>query len=178
MTTLRWVELVGILAIVAAVLAWAFWPAKPRPEYFAPAPMVRQVDGSVIAARAPASQAPAVKAVLPRGAVVERAARIVAAPAVGASSIEIDTELVRMDNQRRLIVSSPDGTIDTAVDIPVDPPPVPPAPKPWAAGLAYGTDHSVGLWVDRDVGKLVLGAQVTRQQDGKVQTQLRAGVRF
>lgn len=178
MTKLRWAELAGVLVLVAAVLAWAFWPAAPRPENTAPAPMVRQADGSVIAARSPASQPPAPTAMLPKGAVRERATRIVATPAAGASSIEIDTELVRMDNERRLIVSSPDGTINTAVDIPIDPPPVPPALKPWAAGLAYGTDHSVGLWVDRDIGKLVLGAQVTRQQDGKVQAQLRAGVRF
>jgi hypothetical protein len=73
---------------------------------------------------------------LPRGAVRERAARIVATPAAGASSVEVDTELVRVGNQRRLIVSSPDGAIDTAVDIPIEPALIPPPPKPWAAGLA------------------------------------------
>ena len=179
MSTLRWLEIVGVLAIVVAVLAWALWPAAPVHEVVTAAPQVRQVDGSVIAQRAPDPKPAPPRHVLPRGAVEERREAIVVAPAPAASSVEVDLSLVRMpDNGRRVIASSPDGTVVSALDIPIEPGLVPPAPKPWAAGLSYGTDHSVGIWLDRDVGKLVLGAQLARQQDGRVQAQLRAGVRF
>ena len=179
MSTLRWLEIVGVLTIVAAVLAWALWPAAPVHEVVTAAPQVRQVDGSVIAQRVPGPKPPAPRHMLPKGAIEERRESVIVAPAPAASSVEVDLSLVRMpDNGRRVVASSPDGTVVSALDIPIEPGLVPPPPKPWAAGLSYGTDHSVGLWVDRDVGKLVLGAQVTRQQDGKVQAQLRAGVRF
>ncbi len=178
MSPIRKLELTGVLVLVAAVLALAFWPARPIHENVTPAAAVRQVDGSLIAERAPAASAPAPRAMIPAGAVRERSARIVVAPAPGASSVEVDTELVRMDNQRRLIVSSPDGQVLTAVDVPVDPAPIPPPPTPWAAGLSYGTDRAVGIWVDRDVGRLVLGVAASRLPDGRLQAQVRAGVRF
>ncbi len=179
MSTLRWLEIVGVLAIVAAVLAWALWPPAPVHEIVTPAPQVRQADGSVIAQRAPDPKPAPPRHVLPKGAVEERRESIVVAPAPAASSVEVDLSLVRMpDNGRRVIASSPDGTVVSALDIPIEPGLVPLPPKPWAAGLSYGTDHSVGVWIDRDVGKLVLGAQLARQQDGRVQAQLRAGVRF
>ncbi len=115
--------------------------------------------------------------VLPRGAVRERAGKIVAHQAPGASSVEIDTELVRMGNRRELHVSSPDGTIDTAVDIPIEPALIPPPPKPWAAGLGYTTQREVGIWVERDVGRLRFGAEVLKGA-GVPRVEIRVGVAF
>ena len=179
MPSLRWAEIFGVLAIVAAVLVWAFWPAAPIPEVVAAAPQVVQVDHSVIAERAPDAKPPPAPHILPKGSVEERRESIHIAPDMNKKDVEVDLSLVRMpDNGRRVIASSPDGQVVSAIDIPIEPGLVPPAPKPWAAGLSYGTDHSMGLWVDRDVGKLVVGAALIRQQDGRVQAQLRAGIRF
>ncbi len=179
MSTMRRIEVFGIVALVLALLAFAFWPAKPIPEVITAAPQVIQADHSVIAARAPDARPAPPRHILPKGAVEERREAIVVAPAPAASSVEVDLSLVRMpDNGRRVVASSPDGTVVSALDIPIEAGLMPPAPKPWAAGLSYGTDHSVGIWLDRDVGRLVLGAQLARQQDGRVQAQLRIGARF
>lgn len=170
-----------VIACIAALVVLAgvaFWPAAPIHEVVKAAPQEREADGSLKAAQAPDAHPPPPKMILPRGAVRERAGKIVAHQAPGASSVEIDTEFVRVGDRREMHVSSPDGTIDTAVDIPIEPALIPPPPKPWAAGLSYGTNRSIGLWVDRDIGRLVVGAAVNRLQDGRTEAQLRVGVRF
>ena len=175
----------GIAAVVmltiACALAWAIRPAPPRVEVTTPAPQVRQADGSVLAERAPpaAGQAlPPAPHILPRGAREERRERVIVAPTPAASTVEVDLSLVRQGAERRVVASSPDGQVLQAIDIPIDPAPLPPAPRPWAAGLAYRTDHAVGLWVERDVGRLRLGAEVVRRQFGRPEAELRLGVRF
>jgi hypothetical protein len=183
MPTLRQLEVVGIVALVLGLLAFAFWPAKPLHEDVTPAPQIVQVDHSVIAQRAPDAAPPPAPHLIPKGFHEVRRDTVTVAPAPAAAAsgcppVHVDLSLVRDGTEQRVVASSPDGQVVSAIDVPIEAAVIPPAPKPWAAGLAYGTDHSVGLWVDRDVGKLVLGAQVTRQQDGKVQAQLRAGVRF
>lgn len=171
------------LALVgaAAALAWALHPAPPVPENTAPAPQVRQADGSVLAERAPPSASQPLAPpthMLPRGAHEERRERIVVAPAPAASTVEVDLSLVRQGDERRVVASSPDGQVLQAIDIPIDPSPLPPAPRPWAAGLAYRTDRAVGLWVERDVGRLRLGAEVVKAPQGRPQAELRVGVSF
>lgn len=172
------VESLFAVLVVGGVALWGLTrePAAV-PEVTSPAPAVRQADGSLEAERAPPTRPPAPRAILPKGAVRERAARIVATPAAGASSVEVDTELVRLGSQRRLIVSSPDGTIDTAVDIPIEPALIPPSPRPWAAGLSYGTDHAVGVWLERDVGRLRLGAELSKGA-GRPRAEIRVGMAF
>lgn len=163
---------------VAALIAWATWPSKPIPEVITAAPEVRQADNSVIAERAPDAHPPKPRHMLPKGAVEERRESIVAAPAAGASSVEIDLSLVRMpDNGRRVVASSPDGTVVSALDIPIEAGLVPPPPKHWAAGLAYSTEREVGIWLERDIGRLRLGAEVSKGQ-GRPRAEIRVGVAF
>lgn len=179
MPTLRQLELLGVVGVVLALLAFAFWPAKPVPEVMTAAPQVVQADHSIVVERAPDAHPAPPPHLIPRGGVEVRRESFVAAPAAGASSVQVDLSLVRMpDNGQRVIASSPDGTVVSALDIPIEAGLIPPPPKPWAAGLSYGTDHAVGIWVDRDVGRLVLGAQLARAPDGRVQAQLRVGARF
>lgn len=177
MPSLRQLELLGIVALVAALLAFAFWPAAPIHENVAPAPQVRQVDGSVIAERAPDAKPAPAPHVIPRGFHEERRESIVVTPAPAASSVEVDLSLVRNGDERRVIASSPDGQVIRALDIPIDPAPIPPPPKPWAAGLAYGTDHAVGVWLERDVGRLRVGAEVAKGA-GRPRAEIRVGVAF
>lgn len=178
MSRIEWL-IIGAVVLVAALAAVAFWPDQAIHEDVTPAPMVRQADKSVIAERRPEEHPAKPPHMLPKGAVEERRGEVIAAPALGASSVEVDYSLARMpDGGRRVIVSSPDGSIDKAIDIPIEPGLVPAPAKPWAAGISYGTNRSVGFWVDRDIGRLVVGAALQRLQDGKAEAQLRLGVRF
>ncbi len=182
---LEW--LAGVLVLLAIVIAWALWPARPLPEKVEARAEVHQADGSVIAATMPPAEAsvelpPPAPATIPRGAKVERRDRIVAqARATAASAcppVTIDLQTVRVDGGRRVIASSSDGSILNAVDVPIDPTPLPPAEKPWAAGLAYGTDRAVGVWLERDIGRLRAGIEFDKAPSGGARAAVRLGVRW
>lgn len=183
MTALRRAELAGVLVLIVALLAFAFWPAKPVHEDVTAAPAVRQADGSMEAARAPDPAPPPAPHIIPRGFHEVRRDTVTVAPmpaaaASGCPPVRVDLSLVRNGSDQRVIASSPDGQVVSAIDVPIEAAIVPPPSKPWAAGLAYGTDHAIGVWLERDVGRLVLGAQLARTQDGRMQAQLRVGARF
>jgi hypothetical protein len=168
-----------LLACVAALGAWAGYKLTPHAvhEDVTAAPAVRQDDGSMIAARAPDAHPPAPRHIIPKGYTEERREAIVVTPAPAASSVEVDLSLVRNGTERRVIASSPDGQVVSAIDIPIEPALIPPASKPWAAGLAYGTDHSVGVWIERDVGRLRLGVEVAKGA-GAPRAEVRVGMAF
>lgn len=183
MTALRSAEFAGIALLVVGLLAFAFWPAAPVHEDLTAAPQVVQADHSVIAERAPDAAPPPASHIIPKGFHEVRRDIVTVAPAAAAAAsgcppVRVDLSLVRNGSDQRVIASSPDGQVVSAIDVPVEAAIVPPPPKPWAAGLAYGTDHAVGVWLERDVGRLVLGAQLARAPDGRVQAQLRLGARF
>jgi len=167
-----------VAAVAGGVLAWAYWPAKPVPEVVAPAPAVRQVDGSIEAARAPDPHPAPPPHIIPKGFHEVRRESVVVAPAPAASSVEVDLSLVSNGAEQRVVASSPDGQVLKAIDIPIVPALMPAPARPWAAGLSYDTRHAVGIWVDRDVGRLVVGGALSRLPDGKTEAQVRVGVRF
>lgn len=171
-------SIVVALAVVGGALWWVTRAPAPVPEVVTAAPMVRQADESVIAERAPDAHPPAPVHMLPKGSTEERRGTVTAAPAPSASSVEIDYSLVReKDNGRRMVFSSPDGQITGAVDIPIEPGLVPPPPKKWAAGLSYSTERETGIWLERDIGRLRLGAEVSKGQ-GRPRAEIRVGVAF
>lgn len=166
-----------VLVLLACIGAWAMWPAKPAPEVVTAAPQVVQADHSVIAERAPDAHPPAARHIIPKGYVEERREAIVVRPAPAASSVEVDLSLVRDGNQRRVIASSPDGQVVTAIDIPIEPALTPPPPKRWAAGLGYSTEREVGVWLERDLGRLRFGAEVAKGV-GRPRGEIRVGMAF
>lgn len=172
------VEILVAVLVVTGVTLWGLTrdPA-PAPEVVTAAPAVVQADGSQIVQRAPDAHPPAPPHLLPKGAVEMRREKIVAAPAAGASSVEVDLSLVRIDGGQRVIASSPDGTINQAIDIPIEPAMLLAPAKPWAAGLSYSTEREVGVWLERDLGRLRLGAEVAKGA-GKPRAELRVGVSF
>jgi hypothetical protein len=173
-----------VAAIAGGVLAWAYWPAKPVPEIVAPAPEVRQADGSMELRRAPDANPAPPPHIIPRGFHEERREQFAIAPAPAAAAsgcppVRVALSVVSDDRQHRVIASSPDGQVVDAVDIPIQQPVLMPAPaRPWAAGMSYDTRHAVGIWVDRDVGRLVVGGALSRLPDGRTEAQVRVGVRF
>lgn len=183
MSTARWLEVIGVLVLAAAVVALAFWPAAPVHESVAPAPQVVQPDHSVIAARAPDAHPAPAPHLIPQGYHEVRRDTVTVAPAPAAAAsgcppVRVDLSLVRDGAEQRVVASSPDGQVVSALDVPIEAAIVPTAPKPWAAGLSYDTRHAVGVWLDRDVGRLVVGGALTRLPDGKTEAQLRVGARF
>lgn len=174
-------KLESIALVVAAASVGLWWITRdppPVPEVITAAPQQRQADLSVIAERAPDPKPAPPRHMLPKGAVEERRETIVVTPAPAASSVEVDLSLVRMpDNGRRVVASSPDGTVVSAIDIPIEAGLVPPAPKKWAAGMSYDTQRAVGVWVERDIGRLRLGAEVAKGA-GAPRAEIRVGVTF
>jgi hypothetical protein len=65
----------------------------------------------------------------------------------------------------------------SAIDIPIEAGLVPSPPKVWAAGLSYGTERDVGVWLERDLGRIRLGAEVAKGA-GRPRAELRVGVSF
>lgn len=171
-------SLAVVVAAAGAGLWWVTLEPAPVPEVITPAPAVVQADHSTIVKRAPDAHPKPPPHMLPKGAVEERRDTFVAAPAAGASSVQIDLSLVRMpDNGRRVVASSPDGTIVSALDVPIEPGLIPPKPLKWAAGLGYTSDREVGVWLERDVGRLRIGAEVLKGA-GAPRAEIRVGVAF
>lgn len=172
-------EMLAALAfVVALILGWALWPAKPVPEIATPAPAVRQDDGSMVAERAPDPYPAPAPHIIPKGFHEVRRESVVVAPAPAASSVEVDLSLVSNGAEQRVVASSPDGQVLKAIDIPIVPALMPAPARPWAVGMSYDTRHAVGVWVDRDVGRLVVGGALSRLPNGKTEAQVRVGVRF
>ena len=164
-------------------LGWMLWrPKPPKPEPYAPA--VVQQDGSLVLERKPMPDAKPAQQV-PKGARVERVVQVKVQPrnatptaATGTPGsgpvnvlpelppVTVDLSLVRMPDQtRRVIASSPDGTIVGGVDIPVEAARQARALK-WSAGGTWNpADRSWGAWVQRDVGPVVLGADALQVRD-------------
>jgi len=178
------VESIAVVAVLATGgLWWLTRTPPPVPENLTPAAQQRQADGSVEAARAPDAHPAPAPHIIPKGYTEVRRDTVTVAPAPAAAAsgcppVRVDLSLVRNGADQRVVASSPDGQIVSAIDVPIEAAMVPAAPKPWAAGLSFDTRHAVGVWVDRDVGRLVVGGALSRLPDGKTEAQVRVGVRF
>jgi hypothetical protein len=176
-----------VLAAVGAVggVALEHWVRAPKLEDVSPAPAAVQKDGSVVAERAAPAPTSRPPHLLPKGAKEVRRVQVVVQPREMAPTpdgrcdpkpVEVDMSLVRVDGGQRVVASTPDGTVVKALDLPIEATSVPAAPHRWAAGLSYGTDRSPGLWLERDLGRLRVGAEVVRQPAGGAQARVRVGL--
>lgn len=175
----RRVELLAImLALAAGMWLWASWGDIAREIEEGPAPAVIQSDASLVLARAPESAVPAasrpIASATPRGAKVERRARIVVRPKTLGSDVRTDIAVVRnTDGTRRIVASSPDGNVVGGIDIPMERFKMPPDRR-WAAGLSLDTERNrPGIWVERDIGRVRLGVELMRSE-----VRLKAGITF
>jgi hypothetical protein len=105
----------------------------------------------------------------------------VAAPELVCPPVDIEVAFVRnKDDTRSVIVSSPNGTVLSAVDIPVEL--AKPTPKPllWSAGAVVNPFKSTyGAYIDRDIGWFRVGAQINQASETRgMETWLKAGIRF
>jgi hypothetical protein len=170
-------SIVVLVAVAGAGLWWVTRAPPPVPEVITAAPQVIQADKSVIAERAPDAHPPKPPHIIPKGYVEERRETVHVTTDVPKTDVEVDLSLVRNGNERRVIASSPDGTIVSALDIPIEAGLIPPPPLKWAAGLSYSTQRETGVWLEHDIGRLRLGAEVAKGA-GKPRTEIRIGIAF
>ena len=172
----RW--LVSMLFAIAALLAAAalgWWLGQPERVVETPVPEQRQADGSLVLERRPDAKAKPAHQV-PAGAKVDRVGQMTVKPKSGTRApnqgnsaaadpcppVTVDWSLVREpDGGRRMLASSPDGTIIGGVDVPIETAAPPPKPRRWAAGLSWSpTSETGGMWLERDVPLFSVAARV------------------
>jgi hypothetical protein len=151
------------------------------PENTAPAPAVKQQDGSVVAERA----APPIKPAppphqLPKGSKEERRVAVTVKPSKPESApVRLDLSLVQVDGGRRVVASSPDGKVIEALDMPIQRAFAAPPARKWAAGGSadYRGDQ-FGAWVERDIGRFRVGAEVLEDDRHGLAGRVRVGFTF
>lgn len=180
MTKLRnWLLLIVTLLAAGAAAGWYF--ARPAPVVEAPAPELRQADGSLVLERAATGKKSLQVAAVPKGGKVEREISVTVKPRtttgdnagggikiksvpLNCPPVAVDLALVRMpDDTRRVVASSPDGEVVGGLDVPVDPIILPASAKRWSAGLSYDVLHQTpGVWVERDIDRLRIGLDLNQ----------------
>lgn len=171
-----------VLAAAGAGLWWVTRPPAPIPEVITAAPQVVQADHSVIAERSFTPKPALAPHTIPKGyKETSRASATVApspeAAASGCPPVRLVLSTVVDGNSRRIIASSPDGEVVAAKDEVIEPIMMPAPALKSAIGLSYGTDRAVGVWAEHDIGRLRLGAEVSKGA-GKPRAELRVGVSF
>jgi hypothetical protein len=185
-------------------IGWKLWSPKPTPPAIY-RPPIQQADGSqVIEVKPDAHAKPPHQ--IPHGATVEDVVHVVVQPSQpdppaslppsGSVALEpsrpcppvtLDLSIVQLpDGTRRVVASSPDGKILSAVQIPAEAARPPAKVLKWAAGCLWNPqDHTYGGFVDRDFAFIRLGAEVIQQRAPVIAgggltwgTQIKVGIRF
>lgn len=159
---------------------WLKSTDMPRAEVVTAAPEVRQADGSVIAERQPLSKPTPAPHRLPKGASEERRVSLKVKPRQpDCEPVRVDLSLIREGDGRRVVASSPDGEIISALDMPIVAALMPAPARPWAAGGSYDPiQRRYGAWVERDIARLRVGADVVQTETGQLKAMVRVGWRF
>lgn len=174
---------IGVALLFAAYLI-GVKTTEPKPEVIAAAPQVTQSDGSIVIERKPEAAPSKAPHKIPKGSTEERRVNLKLKPDLFVTAegcqcdpapVSVNLSLVRDDQGRRVVASSTGGQIVSALDVPIEPTLMPPEPHPWAAGLSYGHDKSAGAWIERDLGRIRVGAEVIRQRDQTFQGRVRVG---
>ena len=190
---LYWTVVAALSVVTAASIVMLLWPL-PKPIVEVAKPAVVQPDGSTVIERTDTQPSVRPPHVVPKGAKVERVVQvkvkpkvviadgIKAAPSLSPDAkpannpITVDLSLVRLkDDTKRVIASSPDGEIVGGMDIPIET--LTYKPQVWAAGISVDPVHQVGgVWVERDIGRIRVGAEVGANRYHDFETRLRVGV--
>lgn len=172
---------IGAAGLLVGLLGGWWWARPVAPLREPPAPAVRQADGSLVVERvSPAAQPHRPPHALPAGSREERRVSIVVQPPRGVVApetaeapsavlaldacdcppVQVDLSLVRMpDKTRRVVASSPTGTILSGIDVPLEVEAAPRLPR-WTLSVVAVADKDgvrPGALLARRVGPLVVG---------------------
>ena len=164
------VAVATVLILLAAGIVIGERSAAPRTEVVTYRVPVRQSDGSLIAERAPQAKPAPAPHKIPRGWKEERRISATVKPTRSdCPPVALNMSLVQDDEGgKRVIVSSPDGSVSTAQDTPIAPALVPAPAHRWAAGLAYDPrDRKSSLWVERDLARVRVGAELSQSGEAR-----------
>lgn len=175
-----------LLALIVGVavglpIGWHIRGTAPALEVVTAEPGQLQRDGSVVAPRVPAPAKPVKPPhVLPAGAREERRIAVTVQPEVpDCPPVTLDLSLVQVDGGRRVVASSLDGAVVSSLDMPIIPALLPPLPRPWAIGASYSLrGERYGTWIERDIGRVRIGADVSQDRLGDVEGIVRIGWTF
>ncbi len=176
-----------VLALVFCGYLFGVKTSAPKPEIIEARASEVQSDGSVVVERRPETKPAPPPHKIPAGTKEERRAHLVVKPsappvtdasgALACPDVAVDLSIVNGNDGRRIVASSPDGTVVSAIDIPIVPALVQET-HPMAAGLSCGVvrcKETVGAWVERDLGRVRVGLEVMREERGGVQARARVG---
>ncbi|QKJ68014.1 hypothetical protein HQN60_15510 [Deefgea piscis] len=176
-----------IVLLVFLFVAWLGYLLgdyrHPVSEVVTALPAVQQSDGSVIAARSPVAKPSSAPHVLPTGSREERRIAVTVKPKPSANQasvldcppVTVDLSLVQSGDGRRIVASSQDGEVVSAIDMPLEASYIPPPAKVWAVGVSYSSDREKGIWLERDLSRVRLGVDLAQSLSGKNTARVRAG---
>jgi hypothetical protein len=167
----------GVLILLASGIVIGERCAAPRAEVITYRVPVRQADGSLIAERTPEAKPTPAPHEIPRGWKEERRVSATVKPARSdCPPVALDMSIVRdREGGKRVVLSSPDGTVTAGQDIPIEPALVPAPVRRWAAGLAYDPrERKSSAWVERDFARARVGAELSQSGEAR----LRVGFTF
>ena len=190
---LYWTVVAALSVVTAASIVMLLW-TLPKPIVEVAKPAVVQPDGSTVIERTDTQPSVKPPHVVPKGSTVERVVQVKVKPKVviaddikdapslspdakpANNPITVDLSLVRLkDDTKRVIASSPDGEIVGGMDIPIET--LAYKPRVWAAGISVDPVHQVGgVWIERDISRIRLGAEVGQNKHHDFETRLRVGV--
>lgn len=159
---------------------WIGSARAPVSEDASPAAEVRQPDGSLVLARVADPTPPPAPHAIPAGSKeLRRITATVKSSKEDCPPTTVTTSLIQEGQGLRAITSSPDGAVATGSDVVIRPLNLQPPPRPWAAGASYEPVRGLyGVWVERDFGRLRVGAEIQQRDDDSLAAWLRAGFTF
>ena len=179
----------ALLVVGVLIGRWLFH-VEMVPVIEKPAPAIVQQDGSQVLARAARDESAKPAHQLPKGATLERTVQVKAKPKapprpttdgkLESAPVTVDLSLVKMpDETRRVVASSPDGEILGVIDVPVAAFSIPETKK-WAAGLYVNPVYPQerGLFIDRDIGRLRIGAELGQNARNDLEARVKVGITF
>lgn len=178
--------LIGVL--IGLFIGYQLWYRPIAPSNETVKTQVTQRDGSVIAARVPVAEKnlPRPPHNLPKKSREERRGQVVVAPepdpikGCQCESVTVDWSLVRGEDGKRFVVSSPDGKINWAMDTPI----LDDAPPSYVNALGVSwrpepTGDVYGVLYQRDMlGRFRLGAGVEYQPHDGLRANVQAFLRY
>ena len=177
------IYLVAALVLMGVGGVGGYWIGSARApvrEDAAPAEALRQHDGSLVLERRSDPAPVAAPHAIPAGTGELRRITATVKPArPDCPPTTVTTSLVREGDGLRAVTSSPDGEVIGGSDVVVRRLDLAPPVRPWAAGMSYApAQRQFGAWVERDFGRLRIGAEIQHRDREQPALLLRAGVTF
>lgn len=174
--------------VIGLLIGYSFWHQPVAPSAESVKAQIIQRDSSVVAARVPVAEKnlPKPPHIIPKNTREERRGTIVVTPepdlvnGCQCEPVTVDWSLVRAEDGRRFVVSSPDGRIDSALDTPILDDAAPSYRN--ALGVSWRpepTGDAYGVLYQRDVlGRFRVGAGVEYQPHDGLRANVQAMLRY